>query len=110
MSPLHTVQVALEEKSGTTSAAHRLSTAEEKKQEQGEAAGYFQRTGPSGGPGVRRELFRRELLDMLGQSSTLTGRGNLMALEEVMFQSALVLRMTKITLMMIPWVSPISWF
>ena len=40
------------------------------RQEQGEAAGYFQRSGPSGGPGFRRELTRRELLDRLGQSSS----------------------------------------
>ena len=68
VSSLHAVQIALE-KSGTVTAAGRLSTAEEKKQEQREAAGYFQRTGPSGGPGFRRELTRKGLLDRLGQSS-----------------------------------------
>ena len=70
MSALRAVQIATERKSGTTTAAGRLSTAEEKKQEErGEAAGDFQRTGPSGGPGFRRELTRRGLLDRLGRSS-----------------------------------------
>ena len=69
MSSLRAVQIAMERKSGTTTAAGRLSTAEEKKQEQGEAAGDFQRTGPSGGPGFRRELTRRGLLDRLGRSN-----------------------------------------
>ena len=70
MSSLRAVQIAMERKSGTTAAADRLSTAEEKKQEQREAAGYFQRTGPRGGASFRRELIRRELLDRLGQSSS----------------------------------------
>ena len=39
------------------------------REEQGEAAGYVQRTEPSGGLGFRRELTRRRLLDRLGQSS-----------------------------------------
>ena len=69
MSSLHAVQVSLEGKSSATTAAGRLSTAEEKKQEQGEAAGYFQRTGPSRGPGFWRDLTRRGLLDRLGRSS-----------------------------------------
>ena len=67
MSSLHAVRIALEGKSGTTIAAGRLSTAEEKKQEQREGAGYFQRTEPSGGPGFRRELTRKGLLDRIGQ-------------------------------------------
>ena len=62
------LQIALERKSGTTTAAGRLSTADVR-QEQGKAAGNFQRTGPSGGPGFRRELTRRRLLDRLGRSS-----------------------------------------
>ena len=67
MSSLHAVKMVLEGKSGTTTtAAGRLSTAEEKKQEQVEAAGYVQRTGPSEGPGFRRELARRGLLNRLG--------------------------------------------
>ena len=70
MSSLQAVQIALEVKSGTTAAEGRLNTADEKKQEQGEAAGYFQRTGPSGGPGFRRELTHRGLLDRLGQRSS----------------------------------------
>ena len=41
MSSLQAVQIALERKFGPTTAAGRLSTAEEKKQEQGEAAGDF---------------------------------------------------------------------
>ena len=45
----------------------RQYTADER-QRQREAAGYVQRTGPSGGPGFRRELTRRGLLDRLGQS------------------------------------------
>ena len=69
MSFLHAVQIALEGKSGTTTAAGRLSTAEEKKQDQREATGYFQRRGPSRRSGFRRELTRRGLLDRLGQSS-----------------------------------------
>ena len=69
MSSLRAVKIAMERKSGTTAAAGRLSTAEEKKQEQGEVAGYFQRTGPSGGPGIRWELTCRRLLDMRGRSS-----------------------------------------
>ena len=69
MTSLRAVQIATETKSGPTTAAGRLSTAEEKRQEQGEAAGDFQRTGPSGGPGFRRELTRRGLLDRLGRSS-----------------------------------------
>ena len=70
MSSLHTVQMALEVKSDTTTttAPGRLSTDEER-QEQGEAEGYVPRTGPSAGPGFRRELTRRGLLDRLGQSS-----------------------------------------
>ena len=68
MSSLHAFQIALEGKSGTITAAGRLSTTEEK-QEQGEAAGYVQRTGSSGGPGLRRELVRKRLLNRLGQSS-----------------------------------------
>ena len=39
------------------------------KLEQGEAAGCVQRTGPSGGPGFRRELTRRGLLNRFGRSS-----------------------------------------
>ena len=70
MSSLRAVQIAMERKSATTTAAGRLSTAEEKKQEQGEAAGDFQPTGPSGGPRFRRELTRRGLLDRLGQSNS----------------------------------------
>ena len=66
---LHAVQIALEGKPGTTTAAGRLSIAEEKNQEQGEAAGYFQPTGSSGGPGFWRELTRRGLLDRLGQTT-----------------------------------------
>ena len=69
MSSLRAVQIAMERKSGSTTAAGRLSAAEEKRQEQGEAAGDFQRTGPSGGPGFRRELTRRGLLDKLDRSS-----------------------------------------
>ena len=69
MSSLRAVQIAMVRKSGTTTAAGRLSTAEEKKQEQGETAGYFQRTGPIEGPGFRRELTRRGLLDRPGRSS-----------------------------------------
>ena len=79
MSSLQAVQIALEGKSGTTTAAGRLSTADEEKQgqgeadeekqEQGEAVGYFQQTGSSRGPGIRQELTRRGLLDRLGQSS-----------------------------------------
>ena len=69
MSSLRAVQIAMERKSGTTTAAGSLGTAGEKKQEQGEAAGNFQRTGPSGCPGFRRELTRRGLLDKLGRSS-----------------------------------------
>ena len=55
--------------SGTSTAAGRLSTAEEKNQEQRGAVGYVQRTGPSGGPGFRRDLTRRRLPARLGQSS-----------------------------------------
>ena len=66
MSSLRAVQNALEIRSGTSTAAG--STADERK-EQGEAAGYIQRTGLIGGPGFRRELTRRGLLDRLGQSS-----------------------------------------
>ena len=40
MSSLHAVQIILEGESGTTTAACRLSTAEAKKQEQGETASY----------------------------------------------------------------------
>ena len=40
MSSLHAVQIALEGKAGTTTAGARLSTAEEKKQDQGEVAAY----------------------------------------------------------------------
>ena len=69
MPSLQAVQIALEGKSGTTTAAGRLSTADEEKQEQGEAVGYFQQTGSSRGPGIRQELTRRGLLDRLGQSS-----------------------------------------
>ena len=69
MSSLHAVLKPLEEKSSNSTAGGRLSTAVEKKREEGEAAGYVQRTGPSGGPGFRRELIRRGLLDRLGQSS-----------------------------------------
>ena len=69
MSSLHEVQIALGGKSGTTTAAGRFSTAEEEKQEQGEAAGYVKQTGPSGGPDFLRELTRRGLLDRLGQGS-----------------------------------------
>ena len=39
MSSLQVVQIAMERKSGTTTAAGRLSTAEEKRQEQGKASG-----------------------------------------------------------------------
>ena len=67
MSSLQAVQIALEKESGTTVAV--CSTADVR-QEQGEAAGYFQRTGPSGGPGFGQDLTRRGLLDRLGQSSS----------------------------------------
>ena len=60
-----TVQIALETRSATTAVG---STADER-QTQGEAAGYVQRTEPSGGPGFRRELTRRGLLDRRGHSS-----------------------------------------
>ena len=61
MSSLQAVQIALERRSATTAVG---STADVR-QEQGEAAGYFQRTGPSGGPGIWRELTRRGLLERL---------------------------------------------
>ena len=38
------------------------------RQERGGAAGYVQRTGSSGGPGFRRELILKGLLDRLGQT------------------------------------------
>ena len=66
MCSLHTVQRALEGKLGTTTAAG--STADERK-EQGEAADYVLRIGPSEGPGFRRELTRRGPLDRLDRSS-----------------------------------------
>ena len=66
MSSLQAVQIALERESGTTAA---VGSTADVRQEQGEAAGSFQRTGPSGGPGVRRELTRKGLLNRLGQSS-----------------------------------------
>ena len=69
MFSLQAVQIALEGKSGTAAAAGRLSTAEKKKREQGEAAGYFQRTGSRECPGFRRKLTPRGLLDRLGRSS-----------------------------------------
>ena len=62
MCSLQAVQIALEKRSATRATAVV-------RQEQGEAAGYFQRTGPSRGPGFRQELTRRGLLDRLGQSS-----------------------------------------
>ena len=109
MSSLHAVQIALGGESGTTTAAGRLSTSEEEKQEQGKAAGYFQGTGPSGGPGFRREPTRRGLLHRLGQSSNAhKAEGPFDGGERMIFPSALVLWRTKIALMMIPWVSPIS--
>ena len=67
MSSLRAVQIALETRSATTTA---VGSTADVRQEQEEAAGYFQQTGPSGGPGFRRELTRRGLLDRLGQSSS----------------------------------------
>ena len=107
LSSLHAVQIALAGKSGTTTAACRFSTAEEEKQDQGEAAGYVKQTWPSGGPGFRWELTRRGLLDRLGQSSH-AHRSEDPFDGKVMFPSSSVLRRTKIALMMIPWVSPVS--
>ena len=69
MSSLHVVQRAFEGRPATTAVG---STADEK-QEQGEAADCVQQTGPSGGPGSRRELNRRRLLDRLGRSSNAYG-------------------------------------
>ena len=66
MSSFQAVQIALERWSATTAVG---STADVR-QEQGDAAGYFQPTWPSGGPGLRRELTRRKLLNRLGQSSS----------------------------------------
>ena len=68
MSSLQAVQIVLERWSATTAAA--VGSTADVRQEQGEAAGYFQRTGPSGGPGFRQELNRRRLLDRLGQTSS----------------------------------------
>ena len=65
---MHAVQRALEGRSATTAAG---STADEK-QEQGEAAGYVLRTGPTRGPGFRRELTRG-LPHRLGRSSNAYG-------------------------------------
>ena len=65
MSSLQAIQIALE-RGSATAAVGNIADA---RQEQGEAAGNFQRTGPSGGPGFRRELTRRGLLDRLGRSS-----------------------------------------
>ena len=62
MPSLHAVQRAFEGRSGTTTAAG--STADEGK-EQGKTAGYVQQKGP----GFRRELTRRGLLDRLRRSS-----------------------------------------
>ena len=67
MSSLQAVQIALDRRSATTTA---VGSTADVRQEQGEGLGYFQRTGPSGGPGFRRELTRRGLLDRLGQSSS----------------------------------------
>ena len=106
MSSLRAVQIAPEGKLGTIAAAGRLSTAEDKMQEQGGDAGYFQQTGPSRGPGFRRELTRRGLLDKLGRSSNARRSEDPFEMEKVMFSSALVLWTTKITLMIISWVSP----
>ena len=72
MSSLQAVQTALERGSATTA----VGSTTDVRQEQGEAAGYFQRTGPSGGPGFRGELTRRGLLDRLGQSSSAHRAGN----------------------------------
>ena len=66
MSSLQAVQNASERGLGTTAA---VGSTADVRQEQGEAAGNFQQTGPSGGPGFRRELTRRGLLDRLAQSS-----------------------------------------
>ena len=108
MSSLRAVQVVMERKSGTTTAAGRLSTAEEKKQKRGEAAGDFQRTGPSGGPGFRRELTRRGLLDRQGRSNNARRSEDPFDDGESDVPVELVLWRTEITLMMISWVSPIS--
>ena len=59
---MQAAQKAFEGRSSTTTAAG--STADEGK-EQGETAGYVQQTGP----GFRRELTRRGLLDRLRRSS-----------------------------------------
>ena len=67
MSSLHAVQIVLEGKLATT-AVGRLSTAKEKR-EQGKAASYVLQTRPRGGPGFRRELTLRGLLDKLERSS-----------------------------------------
>ena len=93
----HAVQRTLVGMSGTTAAGSRA----DKKQQQGEAAGYFLRTGPSGGPDVWREPTHRELLDRLGRRSNAYRRKTLLAVEKAMFSSVVVLRRTKITLMMI---------
>ena len=57
MSFLQAVRISLERRSTTTAV------------EQGEATGYVQRSEPSGEPGFRRELTRRELPVRLGQRS-----------------------------------------
>ena len=53
MSSLQAVQIVLKSKSTTIAVG---STTADVRQEQEEAAGCFQRTGPSGGPDFRREL------------------------------------------------------
>ena len=68
MSSIQAVQIALKRWSATTAAAVG-STDDVRQEEEGEAAGYFQRTVPSGGPSFRWELTRRGLLDRLGRSS-----------------------------------------
>ena len=65
MSFLQAVQIVLERRSAITA----VGSAADERQKQREAVGYVQRTGPSGGPGFRRELNRRGLLDRQGQSS-----------------------------------------
>ena len=65
MSSLQAVQIALERGSATA-----VGSTADVRQEQEEAAACFQRTRPSGGPGFRRELTRRGLLDRRGQSSS----------------------------------------
>ena len=98
------VQIALERGPATTAA---VGSTADVRQEQGETAGNFQRTGPSGGSWFSEGADpQRTAGQARAEAAMLAGRRTLLTMEKRMSQLDLVLGRTEITLVVISSASP----